>query len=605
MNNSFKQHKPNNAKTLADSITAIDTSFVSTLASSTTGSLLLQLLNKLHLKNRSPVAVDDTVTTDTSTAISIDVLANDTDPNPIDQHRLKITSVTDGANGTVRLDPNTGELIYTPDPGFVGQDTFTYTIKDKSGARDTATVTVNVGNNNQSPVAADNSYVVDEGASVTGNLITDDANGTATGGIDIDPEGDFLIVTAINGEALNFVNGVATVIVFGGTLQISQNGAFTFNQDGDPSSPAGFTYTISDGTSFSTASVGVSVISPNVAPILSSDYAVGNEDTTITINPLQNDYDANRDPLTITSIDGKPIAPGSSVSISHGVISMNADGTLAFTPAANFNGQIQVPYTVTDTPSIAGDDVESTITFFVTPINDQPDAIENEYVLRSGQTLNGNLIGDDANGSAPGGRDSDIDGDSLFITAINGTPLTFENGTSTVAVAGGTLQIRMDGQFVFAQDSEQAVSTSFTYTISDGMSVDTATVLLAAENAPLTSIADTNAVSADVFQWTLAEPSINPTQTIADFHAASTSDSDTTLDLRDLLMDETTASQSDFISIGADSTALASQTDHTPGMHAIVQQGLGVCADLGLPSTAVNTHIINELINRGTPLSDS
>jgi Zn-dependent metalloprotease len=100
--------------------------------------------------NRTPRAVDDVVTTDTS--LSIDVLGNDSDDDA-----LRITSVTQPANGTVSINRD-GTITYTPDENFSGTDTFTYTVSDADsrfhlhglfglfsrGHSDTATVTVNV-----------------------------------------------------------------------------------------------------------------------------------------------------------------------------------------------------------------------------------------------------------------------------------------------------------------------------------------------------------------------------------------------------------------------------------------------------------------------------
>ncbi|MDQ2092728.1 Hint domain-containing protein [Rhodalgimonas zhirmunskyi] len=89
-----------------------------------------------------PDAVDDSATTDYETPIMIDVLANDTDPQG---QVLAIASVSDGSNGTVSIDPVTGQPVYTPEIGFSGTDTFTYTVEDPDGNTDIGTVTVTVG----------------------------------------------------------------------------------------------------------------------------------------------------------------------------------------------------------------------------------------------------------------------------------------------------------------------------------------------------------------------------------------------------------------------------------------------------------------------------
>lgn len=89
--------------------------------------------------NNPPVAADDSATTAPATPVTIDVLANDSDPDGDDPI---VYSATQGANGTV---VNNGtDVTYTPDYEFIGTDTFTYTISDGNGGFDTATVTVNV-----------------------------------------------------------------------------------------------------------------------------------------------------------------------------------------------------------------------------------------------------------------------------------------------------------------------------------------------------------------------------------------------------------------------------------------------------------------------------
>jgi fibro-slime domain-containing protein len=92
--------------------------------------------------NKPPVAEDDSATTVAGQAVTIDVLANDSDPDPGDA--LLIKSVTDPPEGTAEIDGT--DIIYTPDGGFVGPDSFSYTIEDEAGATDSATVTVAVGN---------------------------------------------------------------------------------------------------------------------------------------------------------------------------------------------------------------------------------------------------------------------------------------------------------------------------------------------------------------------------------------------------------------------------------------------------------------------------
>lgn len=91
--------------------------------------------------NNPPVATDDAASTNEDAAVSIPVLANDTDQ---DGDGLSITSVGSPANGTALLDPSGTAIQYAPAPGYNGADSFGYTVADGMGGSDTALVTVTV-----------------------------------------------------------------------------------------------------------------------------------------------------------------------------------------------------------------------------------------------------------------------------------------------------------------------------------------------------------------------------------------------------------------------------------------------------------------------------
>jgi len=95
--------------------------------------------------NLPPTANNDTATTDENTPVNINVIANDTDSNgTIDPATVAITG--NPANGTAVAHTD-GTVTYTPDTGFDGTDTFTYTVNDNEGATSNqATVTVTVIN---------------------------------------------------------------------------------------------------------------------------------------------------------------------------------------------------------------------------------------------------------------------------------------------------------------------------------------------------------------------------------------------------------------------------------------------------------------------------
>ena len=90
--------------------------------------------------NRPPVAVDDTYSVLGAIPTILFVLANDSDP---DGDPIEIVSITQPANGVANIVGN-GTIRYRSNSGYCGPDTFTYTIRDPSGATSTATVTLDV-----------------------------------------------------------------------------------------------------------------------------------------------------------------------------------------------------------------------------------------------------------------------------------------------------------------------------------------------------------------------------------------------------------------------------------------------------------------------------
>ena len=96
--------------------------------------------------NHAAQAQDDAVSTPADTAISIDVLANDSDP---DGDGLQITGVSTPAHGSAAIEG--AAIRYTPAAGYSGADSFAYTVSDGT-LRATAAVAVTVTPSNSPPV---------------------------------------------------------------------------------------------------------------------------------------------------------------------------------------------------------------------------------------------------------------------------------------------------------------------------------------------------------------------------------------------------------------------------------------------------------------------
>ncbi len=97
--------------------------------------------------NTPPEANDDSADTDEDSSVTIDVLANDSDP---DGDELTVFDVTQPSNGTVNINVDS-TVTYTPDADFYGSDAFDYVASDGNGGKDTATVSVEVYSVNDPP----------------------------------------------------------------------------------------------------------------------------------------------------------------------------------------------------------------------------------------------------------------------------------------------------------------------------------------------------------------------------------------------------------------------------------------------------------------------
>ncbi|MGS2724449.1 tandem-95 repeat protein, partial [Porticoccus sp. GXU_MW_L64] len=156
------------------------------------------------------------------------------------------------------------------------------------------------------------------------------------------------------------------------------NGEVTFTPDANFVGAGSFTYTVQDddGATSNPITVVVNVTDVNDAPVAVQDGPfVTNEDTSLnSIDVLSNDIDLDGDTLTI---QGTPSAINGSVSV-------NPDGTLNYTPDANFSGEDTVTYTVTDSN---GDTDTSSFTVTVNPVADAPNIAFDSDVITSDGTV--------------------------------------------------------------------------------------------------------------------------------------------------------------------------------------------------------------------------
>ena len=356
--------------------------------------------------NDAPVANGESFTVNEDAVLSGNVLSNDSD---LDGNSLTAVLVAGPSHGTLALNSDCS-FTYTPAANFNGADAFTYKANDGTANSNIVTVSLTVNPVNDAPVAVGESFTVNEDAVLSGNVLSNDS--------DIDG------------------NSLTAVLVAGptqGTLTLNTDGSFTYTPTANYNGADAFTYKANDGT----ANSNIVTVSLTVTPVSDAPVAIGesftvNEDAVVSGNVLSNDSDIDADALTAVLVAGP----------SHGVLTLNADGSFTYTPAANFNGADAFTYKAND--GTANSNIV-TVSLTITAVNDAPVATGESFTVPEDAVVSGNVLG----------NDSDIDGNSL--TAV------------LVAVpTHGALTLNADGSFTYTPAANFNGADAFTYKANDG-----------------------------------------------------------------------------------------------------------------------------------------
>ena len=340
-------------------------------------------------RNDPPLAVDDAAEAVEGTAVFIDVLANDSDPNG---DTLTVVEVSAPAHGTAVV-AAAGTVEYTPEPDFHGTDRFTYVVGDGSGLTARAAVEVTVLPVNDPPLAVDDAAETVEGTAVFIDVLANDS----------DPNGDTLTVVEVSAPA----HGTA-VVAAAGTVEYTPGPDFHGTDR--------FTYVVGDGSGLTArAAVEVTVLPVNDPPLAGDDAADTPEDTSVTIAVLRNDSDGDGDALALVEAS----APA------HGSARLTDAGAVEYTPEPDFHGTDRFTYVVGDGSGLTA---RAAVEVTVLPVNDPPLATG----VIPDQTLD---VGD-----GPAVLDlipffEDRDGDALGYTAV------VSDQAVAVSLTGATLTL--------------------------------------------------------------------------------------------------------------------------------------------------------------------
>lgn len=401
--------------------------------------------------NIDPTVADDTGTTNENQSVIIDVLVNDLDS---DSDPISIKSVGEASHGEVFL--ANGEVVYTPEYGYSGSDSFSYTVTDGRGGSGKGEVTITIDGVNAAPVAVDDSFTVLQGSgSAALDILANDS----------DEEGDDLSITAVTPiptTAGGWVN------IFGDIVTYELPPDEFVGEDS-------FTYYITDGGSYASAdkpnaTVTVTVESLNNTPVAVADTVTLDEDEEAAqIRVLSNDTDADGDDLSIDSVTNPD----------HGTVRLMA-GSIFYTPDENYNGSDSFDYTVVD-PS--GASATETVTLTINAVNDAPVAVTD--ILNVEEGSEGVTVDVLSN-------DFDREGDTFTLTSVG-------------EASHGTVVKTAEGMVTYTPGTNEdgtnyTGSDEFTYVTTDSVgaqSTGTVSITVSELNDAPVAVADSKTVAED------------------------------------------------------------------------------------------------------------
>ena len=290
-----------------------------------------------------------------------------------------------------------------------------------------------------------------------------------------------------------------------GEVTVEADGNFTYVPGTQIAATGGtdnFTFTIDDtvgtgvshgllgllGPTTATVTVTVAKVQPvNQAPTAVNDSGFATaEDIAITLSAAQlvgNDTDPNPgDTLSVASVAGA----------SNGTVALNPDGSVKFTPTANYTGPGAFTYTVKDVAGLVSAN-SATVGITVTPVNDAPHGVNDgpfSVTQNTPLTLTAaQLVGNDTDPDTPYA-------DTLSVGSVGGA-------------SGGTAKLNTDGTVTFTPTTDYTGAASFTYRVNDTAGATSATdatvtlTVIAVNQAP-TAVNDSGFATAEDTVLTLS-----------------------------------------------------------------------------------------------------
>ncbi|MGB0466608.1 MAG: tandem-95 repeat protein [Pontibacterium sp.] len=357
------------------------------------------------------------------------VLAGQLTATDADDDSLTYSLVAGGepAHGTLVLNTD-GSFTYTPAANYFGSDSFSYTVSDGQGVVQ-GSLPLIISSVNDAPVVS---------APVTLSAIAEDSSLSFS-------TADLLInARDTDGDVLN-VTGLTLADTAQGALTNQGDGTYSFSPTADFNGDVQFNYQVTDGTDTVATTASLLVNPINDAPVVSAPVTLSaiTEESTAFFSAsdlLANSHDADGDNLNVSQVR--------LADATRGVLTDQGDGTYSFSPTADFNGDVQFNYRISD----GTDTVDTTASLLVNPANDAP-------VVSAPVTLS--AIAEDSSLSFSTAdlliNARDTDGDVLNVT-----------GLTLADTAQGALTNQGDGTYSFSPTADFNGDVQFNYQVTDG-----------------------------------------------------------------------------------------------------------------------------------------
>ncbi len=387
--------------------------------------------------NDAPEATDDHARTTEKKAVTIDVLANDVDPDVNDELQVVGVDVT-GLSGNLAF-LGAGRFAYDPNGQFdylgkgqTATETFRYAVSDQHGATDIATVEILIEGVNDAPVANDDLVVVSEKGEVRFNALAND----------FDPDlGDTIRVTNLfslgNSAGQRWIN-------HDGTVTYRPFGAYDYLGEGEVAYQQ-FGYTIADQHGATdTGVITVKIVGVNDAPVAKDDKVHTNEKSAVVLDVIANDYDPDKnDVFGVVAADATGL---------QGELAYLGNGKFAYDPNGQFD-HLAKGQTATETFQYAISDQHGAIDIatakvVIHGVNDAPVAVADHFTGFEN-------IGFYAPIEALLANDFDVDnGDTIHFAGLGNA-------------VNGEVTVTPDGYVVFIPDAGFTGLAGFQYAIQD------------------------------------------------------------------------------------------------------------------------------------------